>query len=167
MWAVWIANDRNDAFRAIAVKICFISNERMRPHLDIGAHLFAEILQSMSRIAIYEADDLMRSLLKEWLTGAGYCVAAATACWPPSLGADLVIVNIGMPKYAGARVADEIRAAHPNTPIIAISAQFRADLSTAGTTAQSLGVAQVIAKPLSRDTLLAAVRAIIDPAPMK
>jgi DNA-binding response OmpR family regulator len=119
----------------------------------------------MSTIVIYEADDLMRGLLKEWLTGAGYRVRAATLCGSACLQADLVIVNMGMPKQAGSRVADEIRAAHPGTPIIAISAQFRADLSSAGTTAQALGVAQVIAKPLSRDTLLAAVRAIIEPAP--
>jgi DNA-binding response OmpR family regulator len=136
-----------------------------RPHFDIGAHLMADTLYSMSTIVIYEADDLMRGLLQEWLTGAGYRVGAATICGPRPLEADLVIVNIGMPKQAGSRVAEEIRAAHPGTPIIAISAQFRADLSTAGTTAQSLGVAQVMAKPLSRDTLLAAVRAIIDPAP--
>jgi DNA-binding response OmpR family regulator len=138
--------------------------KQLRPHLDIGAHLFAETLHGMSKIVIYEADDLMRGLLQEWLTGAGYRVGAATLCGAPR-PADLVIVNIGMPKHLGSRVTDEIRAAHPRTPIIAISAQFRADLSTAGTTAQSLGVAQVIAKPLTRDTLLAAVRAIIDPAP--
>jgi len=135
----------------------------LRPHLDIDARSFAETLNSMSTIVIYEADDLIRGLLQEWLTGAGYCVGASTLCGPRPLQAELVIVNIGMPKQAGPRVAEEIRAAHPGTPIIAISAQFRADLSSAGTTAQSLGVAQVIAKPLSRDTLLAAVRAIIDP----
>jgi DNA-binding response OmpR family regulator len=130
----------------------------LRPCLDIGAHSFAETLHPMSTIVIYEADDLMRGLLQEWLTSAGYRVGAATPCSPPPLEAGLVIVNIGMPKHAGSRVADEIRAAHPKTPIIAISAQFRADLSSAGTTAQTLGVAQVIAKPLTRDTLLAAVR---------
>ena len=48
--------------------------------------------------------------------------------------------------------------------MIAISAQFRAGLSTAGTTAQTLGVEQVIAKPLTRDSLLGTVRAIIGPA---
>jgi DNA-binding response OmpR family regulator len=136
------------------------------PCLDIGAHSFTETLHPMSTIAIYEADDLMRGLLQEWLTGAGYLVGHAARCGPPPLEADLVIVNIGMPKCAGSRVAGEIRAAHPKTPIIAISAQFRAGLWSAGTTAQTLGVAQVIAKPLTRDTLLAAVRAIIKPAPL-
>jgi DNA-binding response OmpR family regulator len=119
----------------------------------------------MSTIVIYEADDLMRGLLQEWLTGADYRVSAVTPCGPPPDGeADLVIVNVGMPKHTGSRVADKIRAAHPGTPTIAISAQFRADLSTAGTTAQTLGVAQVIAKPLTRNALLAAVSAIIAPA---
>jgi DNA-binding response OmpR family regulator len=135
------------------------------PYLEINTRFFAETLQPMSTIVIYEADDLMRGLLQEWLTAAGYRVTAVTPCGPPPhVEADLVIVNIGMPKHTGSRMADKIRAAHHGTPIIAISAQFRADLSTAGTTAQTLGVAQVMAKPLTRDALLAAVGAIIDPA---
>jgi CheY-like chemotaxis protein len=117
----------------------------------------------MFSIVIYEADDLMRGLLQEWLTGAGYRVSAVIPCELPG-AADLVIVDIEMPKHAGSRAADKIRAAHPGTPIIAISAQFRADLSTSGTTALSLGVAQVIAKPLTRHALLVAVSAIIGPA---
>jgi DNA-binding response OmpR family regulator len=132
---------------------------------DIGTRFLSETLWPMSTIVIYEADDLMRGLLQEWLTGAGYRVSAVTPCDPPpDVTAALVIVSIGMPKHAGSRVAEKFRAAHPGTPIIAISAQFRADLSTAGTTAQTLGVARVIAKPLTRDALLAAVSAIIDPA---
>jgi CheY-like chemotaxis protein len=119
----------------------------------------------MSSIVICEADDLMRGLLREWLTGAGYRVNAVTLCSPMlKLEADLVIVDIEMPKHTGSRVADTIRAAYPGTPIIAISAQFRAGLSTAGTIAHSLGVAQVIAKPLTRDALLGAVSAMIGPA---
>src|ERR1700722_8111149 len=135
------------------------------PYLDIGASSLSDTLQPMSTIVIYEADDLMRALLQEWLTAAGYRVSAVKLCTPPrEAAAGLVIVSIGMPKHGGGRVPDKIRAAHPGTPIIAISAQFRADLSTCGTTAQTFGVAQVIAKPLTRDALLAAVRAIIDPA---
>jgi DNA-binding response OmpR family regulator len=142
-----------------------ISTVRLGAYLDIGTRSLSENLPFMSLIVIYEADDLMRGLLQEWLTAAGYRTTAITLCDPPSRGAvDLVILNIGMPKQAGSCEADKIRAAHPGTPIIALSAQFRADLSTAGTTAQSLGVAQVIAKPLTRHALLAAVSAIIGPA---
>ena len=118
----------------------------------------------MSCIVIYEEDDLMRSLLEEWLQDAGYLAhGVASHSAPTKDCADLVIVSLYMPKQAGARLVGEIRAAYPRTPLVAISAQFRADLSTAGATAQTLGVAQVIAKPLTRDALLATVRAIIGP----
>jgi|SRR5450631_2765183 DNA-binding response OmpR family regulator len=120
---------------------------------------------TMLDIVMYEEDDLMSGLLEEWLTGAGYRVRKATANGEPSPGdSDLVIASIYMPKHAGTRLVEEIRAAHPRTPLIAISAQFRAGLSTAGTTAQSLGVDRVIAKPLTRTALLGAVSAIIGPA---
>jgi DNA-binding response OmpR family regulator len=116
----------------------------------------------MSSIVIYEENDLMRALLEEWLRDAGYRVhGVASHSEPAQHDADLVIVSIYMPKHAGARLACEIRAAYPRTPVVAISAQFRSGLSTAGATAQTLGVAQVIAKPLTRDALLATVRAII------
>jgi DNA-binding NarL/FixJ family response regulator len=68
-----------------------------------------------------------------------------------------------MPKRSGAQLLQQVQAAHPRTPLIALSGQFRSDLSSVGTTALSLGVAQVIAKPLTRDTLLGAVHAMIGP----
>jgi DNA-binding response OmpR family regulator len=116
----------------------------------------------MSGIVIYEENDLMRALLREWLSDAGYRVRAGLLCGLQSGGpADLVIVSVYMPKHAGARLVCETQAAHPGTPLIAISGQFRSGLSANGATAQSLGVQQVIAKPLTRAALLEAVRAII------
>jgi DNA-binding NtrC family response regulator len=114
-------------------------------------------------IVIYEEDDLMRGLLEEWLRNAGYRVHGVASHSAPVDNADLVIASIYMPKHAGARLVDDIRAAYPGTPVVAISGQFRSGLSTAGATAQTLGVAQVIAKPLTRDALLATVRAMIGP----
>jgi DNA-binding response OmpR family regulator len=119
----------------------------------------------MPDIVIYEDNDLMRALLEEWLSKAGYRVCAATECSASDAGAaDLVIVSLYMPKEAGPRRVGEIQAAHPDTPVIALSAQFRAGLSANGTTARTLGVQQVIAKPLTCADLLAAVRAIIGPS---
>ena len=63
-----------------------------------------------------------------------------------------------MPEQAGAQWVRDIQEAHPDTPIIAISGQFRSGLCAAGPTiAQTLGVRQVIAKPLIRADLLDAV----------
>jgi DNA-binding response OmpR family regulator len=113
-------------------------------------------------IAIYEEDYLTRALLREWLSDAGYHVRDGASCDAQRNGpADLVIVSVYMPKSAGRRCVREIQDAHPGTPLIAISGQFRSGLSTAGATAQTLGVQQVIAKPLMRSELLEAVCAMI------
>jgi DNA-binding response OmpR family regulator len=122
----------------------------------------------MSKIVIYEENDLMRALLEEWLSEVGYGVHTAgshdlqTAA-PPGDGhpADLVIVSLYMPKQGGVQLVREIQAVHPGAPLIAISGQFLPGLSARGAIAQALGVQQVIAKPLTRSDLLAAVRAII------
>ena len=116
----------------------------------------------MTNIVIYEEDDLTRALLREWLSQAGYCVHLGCLC-DANRGdpTDLVIVSVYMPKHAGAQWVRDIQAAHPGTPLIAISGQFRSGLSAGGATAQSLGVQQVIAKPLNCRDLLEAVRGII------
>jgi DNA-binding response OmpR family regulator len=118
--------------------------------------------QTRLDIVIYEEDYLTRALLQEWLSQAGYGVRVGRA-HDVNLDrpADLVIVNVYMPKDAGAQWVRDIQAAHPDTPIIAISGQFRSGLSAAGATARSLGVRQVIAKPLVRTDLLEAVRGMI------
>jgi len=116
----------------------------------------------MSGIVLYEENDLMRALLKEWLSEAGYRVREALPRGAQRAGReDLVIASVYMPKQAGAQLVRDVQAAHPGTPLIAISGQFRSGLSAAGATAQMLGVRQVLAKPLTRGDLLEAVRAII------
>ncbi|HVW68012.1 MAG TPA: response regulator [Steroidobacteraceae bacterium] len=112
----------------------------------------------MSTIALYEDNDLMRGLLLEWLREAGYRAGTPV---PEGVQVDLVIASVSMPRDTGLRQVEHICALHPGVPVIALSAQFRSGLSTMGPTAGSLGVRQVIAKPLTRDELLNAVRAII------
>jgi DNA-binding response OmpR family regulator len=121
----------------------------------------------MSNIVIYEDNDLMRALLEEWLTEAGYRVHAAAShdlqsgCPADGRPADLVIVSVYMPKQSGAQLVREIQAKHPGIPLIATSGQFLPGLSANGAIAHGLGVQQVIAKPLTQGDLLGAVRAII------
>jgi CheY-like chemotaxis protein len=116
----------------------------------------------MSGIVIYEENDLMRALLEEWLSQAGYRVrTAAPGDVRGGEAADLVIASLYMPKHAGAEMVREIQAAHPGTPVIAISGQFRSGLPPVGAAAHALGVQQVLAKPLFRADLLEAVHAMI------
>jgi two-component system phosphate regulon response regulator OmpR len=128
----------------------------------MGLKAVARTLVQMDHIVVYEDNDLMRALLKEWLGEAGYRVSAPAPTGAlPELPADLVIVSVYMPKHVGARMIREIRAAHPGAAVIAISAQFRSGLCEMGATARALGVEQVMAKPLSRTDLLDSVRAMM------
>src|ERR1700722_16828329 len=109
----------------------------------------------MSNIVIYEENDLMRALLEEWLSEAGYLVHAnASHDLQSGTPADLVIVSVYMPKHVGAQLVRKIQAFHPGAPVIAISGQFFAGLTANGAIAQTLGVQQAIAKPLNRLELL-------------
>ncbi|MGO9935922.1 MAG: response regulator [Steroidobacteraceae bacterium] len=111
---------------------------------------------------IYEEDQLTCNLLQEWLSEAGYRVrSGALREAASSHSADLVIASVYLPKQSGSRWVRDIQAAHPGTPLIAISGQFRAGLCADGATAHALGVQQVIAKPMIRADLLAAVRGMI------
>jgi DNA-binding NtrC family response regulator len=119
----------------------------------------------MSAILIIEEDDLMRALLEEWLSEAGYRVRArALPEAPAGNTAELVIVGICMPRHAGTERVRAVRDAHPSASVIAISGQFRPGLAGSSAAARALGVQQVIAKPFTRDHLLDAVRAAIGPA---
>jgi len=117
-------------------------------------------------IVIYEEDQLTRNLLYEWLKEAGYGVRRGALDEAQCTHrADLVIASVYRPKQSGYGWLHDIQAAHPGMPVIAISGQFRSGLSADGATAKTLGVQQVIAKPLIRADLLAAVRAMIGTPP--
>ena len=117
-------------------------------------------------IVIYEEDQLTRNLLCEWLVEAGYGVRRGASDEAQCRRhADLVIASVYMPKQSGNGRLRDIQATYPGTPVIAISGQFRSGLHPAGATAETLGVQQVIAKPLIRADLLAAVRAMIGKPP--
>jgi CheY-like chemotaxis protein len=118
-----------------------------------------------SGIVIIEEDKLMRELLVEWLSAEGYSVRAAAPGGSQVLDkVDLVIVDVYMPRHEGASRLRAVKAAYPETPLIAISGQFRPGLFGACTAAATLGVRQVIAKPFTRRDLLAAVHGVIGPA---
>jgi CheY-like chemotaxis protein len=119
----------------------------------------------MADIVIIEDDALMRSLLGEWLTEEGYRVlerAAADA--RPQPPADLIIVDVYMPRCRGGARLRAARDAYPATPILAISAQFSPGVACAGQAARALGVDAVVAKPFARADLLRSVRSLIGPA---
>jgi DNA-binding response OmpR family regulator len=117
---------------------------------------------NMSRIVVIEDDRLMRALLIEWLSAEGYQVdgieRVPAGTYNP---ADLVIIDVYMPRDTGIESVCRARKSYPQVPIIAISGQFTRAVRTAGPAAQALGVARVIAKPFDRQTLIGSVRAVL------
>jgi DNA-binding response OmpR family regulator len=116
----------------------------------------------VSSIIIIEEDDLLRGLLKEWLSEAGYAVRERRLrALQASDRAELVIVDLYMPREAGSEIVRAVKLAHPGAAVIAISAQFRSGLAGSGRAAQALGAQRLIAKPFTREELLEAVRGVI------
>jgi CheY-like chemotaxis protein len=79
----------------------------------------------MSRIVIIEDDVLMRSLMAEWLTAEGYGVNTGANQTEARTPADLVIVDVYMPRHLGVERLRKARSTYPGAPMIAISGQFR------------------------------------------
>jgi CheY-like chemotaxis protein len=116
----------------------------------------------MASIVIIEQDMLIRSLLVEWLSAEGYSVHTAVPGDPAYPGqADLLIVDVFMPRREGPAKIGAVKAAYPNCPMIAISGQFRPASAGSSAMADALGVRQVVAKPFSKVDLLTAVRSVV------
>jgi DNA-binding response OmpR family regulator len=120
--------------------------------------------ERMSVITIIEDDDLMRGLLQEWLTDAGYAVRQLRTNETAPASTSLVIVDLQSPRQTGAEIVRAAQAANPGAPIIAISGRFRAGLAGCSATAQALGVRRIIAKPLTRGELLDAIHDLVGTA---
>jgi DNA-binding response OmpR family regulator len=113
-------------------------------------------------VVVIEEDELLRSLLAEWLNGAGYTVREATLDAPTAGdNADLVIVDLFMPRYEGADVVRRVQRRHPHATIVATSARFDAGVRHSWRAARELGAWRLIAKPFSREELLGTVRAAV------
>jgi DNA-binding response OmpR family regulator len=115
----------------------------------------------MAGIAIYEPDDLMLELLREWLTAAGYTVRDSLDSDPTD--PDLAIVSVETPKSESEVAIRGLQRECPGVPIIALSSRARAGLCSNGAAAQALGVERLLAKPLRRHELLVAVDTAIGP----
>ena len=125
-------------------------------------------------ILVIEDDVLLRSLLVEWLTADGYRVdvandvqldglaaGAATSAASQQAKAELMIVDVFMPRGPGIERLRLTRLAYPRVPIMAISGQFNPGVDAAGAAAAELDVDCVVAKPFEREVLIDAVRSLI------
>ena len=111
-----------------------------------------------SQVLVIGADSALYGLIEEWLAAAGCSVTAGHATHDPVLRPpDLVIVDVPFPRQGGLESLRRAAREHPGTPILALSSAFFAGIESTGAVARTLGVAGALPKPLTRETLLAAV----------
>jgi DNA-binding response OmpR family regulator len=120
----------------------------------------------MKHILVVDDDEGIRNLLKAILEREGYEVSAAADGKAairqfrrnPS---DLVITDIIMPEQEGLKTISDLRRAHPEVRIIAISGGGQYGLGEYLDVATALGADQTFAKPFDRLELVKAVRKLL------
>ncbi len=102
----------------------------------------------------------MRELAGRWLEQAGHAVVFVSARQLDSVPAlDLIMLDVANPRAAAGRV-QSLRSAHP-APLLLVSGRLRRSNDPSPALALQLGVSAVLAKPYTREQLLAAVAAAL------
>jgi len=111
------------------------------------------------KILLVEGDAALQGLLEEWLASEGHDVSVDSPSerrsdnWP-----HLVIVDLPYSREHGVELLRRVAQAHPTAPILALSSNLLTSVASTGAVAHALGASGVLAKPISRDALIAAVR---------
>jgi len=120
----------------------------------------------MPRILLIEDTDLVRTMFREALEGAGFEVQEAvdgedglTAY--RNDGADLVITDIVMPRRGGLSVVKEIRREAPEAKIIVVSGGARDGKPEFLATAATYPGVRVLRKPVRPTDLIQTVRELV------
>jgi CheY-like chemotaxis protein len=119
---------------------------------------------SMPKILLVDDDDIFAAMLDKMLARGGYAVVRArngveaVALFDSSF--DLVLTDLIMPQKEGLELIGELRSAHPDVRIIAMSGGGRHEPDTYLPMAKLLGAAVILRKPFSTDQLLNAIRSI-------
>ena len=106
---------------------------------------------------LVDLEPSLAMLIAEWLDDIGVEACADAPPAPADRTVDLVVVDVPYPRREGARRLRALAVELPAAPVLALSPTFFAGVSTSGSVARDLGAAGVLASPVCRDTLVAAV----------
>lgn len=120
-----------------------------------------------SDILVVDDDALLRGMVAEWLTQAGYSVreaqdGGAALALLRGAPARLLITDMQMPCLSGPQTLAIVCREFPAMRVIAMSGHFDSDRGFSRDTVIEQGASKVLSKPFSRDDLLTLVRAVID-----
>jgi hypothetical protein len=117
----------------------------------------------VGRILVVDDEVEIRRLLCQFLVGAGYEVSESSdgrqaVAEVDAGGVALVITDLVMPEQEGIETIREMRRRHPAVKIVAMSGAFGGRFLR---TAEMLGAHATLLKPVSADTLVRTVRAVL------
>lgn len=121
-------------------------------------------------VLVVDDDAILRDLVADWLTAAGYKVRKAADC-QAALAAlaqatpALIVCDMFMPGACGAAAIGELKRRAPGAPVIAVSGHFKSGSGLSAEDAVSAGAARALAKPVRRAQLLTAVTELIGVPP--
>lgn len=120
----------------------------------------------MAKILVIDDEDLIRRTMRQSLENAGHTVIDAANGREgitrfDAEGADLVITDIIMPEQEGVETIIQLRRAHPDLPIIAVSGGGRLGIVDYLGLARRFGATQVLQKPFSQKELVGVVGEVI------
>jgi two-component system cell cycle sensor histidine kinase/response regulator CckA len=125
-----------------------------------------QITNGTETILLVEDEERVRRLLYHVLSDAGYTVLEARdqfhameLCKQPQRNIDLMLTDVVMPGMSGPDLAESVRRMRPNLKILYMSGYTREKFEKSGIDADAV---HFIQKPLSRDSLLLGVRAVLD-----
>jgi CheY-like chemotaxis protein len=139
-----------------------VSEHPSMSHSTPGSRPAAADGVTRSRVLVLESDRMIKQLLTEWLSLAGYepvgAACAAEAARIAAAGCDLLLADVPAPFTEARKALARLAAAVPGTPIVAMSADvLPSGPSASEAIARELGAAAVLVKPFTRDALLEAV----------
>lgn len=121
----------------------------------------------MARILVLEDDEAVLATVRRHLEAGGHEVLTASDGRKAlelveQTPVDLSLVDVFVPEMDGMEFTIRLRRQRPNARIIVMSGGGIVDKDTVLAIAEHLGAVRALAKPFTRDELLAAVQAVLD-----
>jgi CheY-like chemotaxis protein len=126
---------------------------------DPARDIAEQSLRRARRVLVVDTDRACVALLDQWLTDAGFEVVHDADA---AVSLDSAIVDLPQPRSGGTQALRRIAQSHPGTPILAVSSAFFPGIEHCTAAPRILGVAAVLAKPMSREALLNQVRRLLE-----
>ena len=123
----------------------------------------------MAHLLIVDDDDPFRKMLRLTLQQLGHLVAEArdgdeALLLHQKVAFDMILTDLIMPNKEGIETIISLRRQRPEVKIIAMSGGGRLNAKDILAVAKAMGANQVLAKPFSNESLVAALAAAASPA---